>query len=1563
MSSTPHGLALADSFAFRQHVNKALEGDGAADELVGALADAWADPDALRASLVPMHAPAGGRAAGFGAEAVKDSLVRLLLHVDPLQAGVAKALLEMLPALQAELEPESAHGGMPLPKLLLSQFRWLERVVDGEALLDAVGEMLQVVDPPLKRELVAIVPDLVQDAQHKRAVEVLTEVMEEDTAFTAPVLDALGSLVLEPRALAEVCTTVTDHVPSADVADLPVVIRFLLHHMTPAKGAGGGRGRRPKKAAAADDDDDDDDDDAAGNAAGNAAAIVSALRVGLKGLVRPVAPPAAADAADAAERKRCEGETLVLDAIQSALRLRKELGPIVVGELAAVGARDAASEHVPIDWWLICALYSTALAPDRKKLVKVVKDKAATKGLAPALLRAAVVGHGAALRPHLGAQLELATALVKAPAPAARLLGRKLYCVLFGEFDEYGQRQELLSLVLTHAGSGNAAEVDEALHALVDLAADDAAALAAFSPFLTTILDYVENLTTSQARYAYDLFARIAIDATSSGSRLTDELMILIRKQLSHPNPRYKRLGVLGGCRMLSRVGARQLGGAAAAGGTAGGADSDATMRMEVEETAPFAEDDSPSSVEMAREEAPLDETRKGFADELIVLMLKHSTSADGSFACLLHELTRAVRPPAAAAAASGGLVRGELAKGVLDMVTDRITDSFSEEYLVDLDSMGLAGGDSALPVRGLTPALVIGIDDEAAENSIGVKLLPFLEAEGCVPAKFSLATLSGTFELLRVVEGAASETGSSLEAVDAVLGCPLLLFAPETVDEFDTLPADAQEAVCLGLYYAVDWLRELLNAFASQDDPHMRAKCLKRLAQLGWIEVALDRCLGAAPRFRLPGDALGAADGPKGRGRPSKQGGGGGGGPSKGAAKAVKKAAKAAAAAKSAKKQKRKGSDVDTTDDEGAATDAEADDGPPGGTAAQMAQMLGGGTSAAGGASSAAPPKKGPAPKAAAPPSTTATHHLPHLARVAAGLRPLTFDATSILAYQQISRSEINTAGETERAESLELDAPSLHYLLWQLQAKLKAALAGTDAELGALDGPALLARLSPILLALRSHIESMVEMLPLAQRYDASKDGETKIADFNGEPSERAPRYVAPSLKLMLQLLRLLVAAPRVAKDAACHGPLVELLGHFGAAGAADRAAAAASQCGSVAPPAPAPPADGNEACALAFDYFAALRPAMTTLDGAAELVALSRAIVDVQARCAGGGTGEHGRRAQLAELAASCLEMEDPSKKALKPTVVRDLFECRAAYAEAPVELMKAWADDHLPNFEEDPDGECASQPLLTKQTAPQFVRVLFALLERQGAKLAPPKLPKRAKEKGKAKEKAEPPTAAESAAALEYIASLHELVAVFAALVDFTRQHEGKATLVVSVLKHSAGFLKMINVKALPVMSAHFKEAYQECQALLKAAQPATRVLQAHCAAVKTKQVLAALAQGSKLKRELELLICNVKVMLSENGCRAGFWMGNLKHKNARGEEVASQMMVDAPGAKAKGKRKAVEPVEEEDEDEDDDEEAPADGGEEEDDDGEEDEDAYPASMLGDDDEDDEDDDDE
>ena len=76
--------------------------------------------------------------------------------------------------------------------------------------------------------MVLVLPDLVQDGQHAAAVDMLSELLRNDSQFTAPVLDSLGSLQLSPEMLKQVSEMVTDSVASANVADLPVVIRFLL---------------------------------------------------------------------------------------------------------------------------------------------------------------------------------------------------------------------------------------------------------------------------------------------------------------------------------------------------------------------------------------------------------------------------------------------------------------------------------------------------------------------------------------------------------------------------------------------------------------------------------------------------------------------------------------------------------------------------------------------------------------------------------------------------------------------------------------------------------------------------------------------------------------------------------------------------------------------------------------------------------------------------------------------------------------------------------------------------------------------------------------------------------------------------------------------------------------------------------------------------------------------------------------------------------------------------------------------------------------------------------------
>eukprot|EP00965_Chrysotila_dentata_P032057 1069144-Pleurochrysis_carterae.AAC.1 len=104
------------------------------------LSEELSEVSRLAAALQPLSSSERGSIGGLcGGPSVGDSLLRTLLHVDALQSEVGAALLQLLP----EHQHTSAAGGMPMSKAILSQFRWLERVVDGAALVGAVFEMMQ----------------------------------------------------------------------------------------------------------------------------------------------------------------------------------------------------------------------------------------------------------------------------------------------------------------------------------------------------------------------------------------------------------------------------------------------------------------------------------------------------------------------------------------------------------------------------------------------------------------------------------------------------------------------------------------------------------------------------------------------------------------------------------------------------------------------------------------------------------------------------------------------------------------------------------------------------------------------------------------------------------------------------------------------------------------------------------------------------------------------------------------------------------------------------------------------------------------------------------------------------------------------------------------------------------------------------------------------------------------------------------------------------------------------------------------------------------------------------
>ena len=214
--------------------------------------------------------------------------------------------------------------------------------------------------------------------------------------------------------------------------------------------------------------------------------------------------------------------------------------------------------HPPADIWLLA---SCASAPHNRSQVKsVFRSKASNGGFTSQLLKESLSGNGMALASLFSTSLsELADGLLRSSDSACSELGVTLYEILFEEFKEPMQRQEVVGSLVTHVASGvgvKQGEVDAALRVFSSIIdkkynkGDDrsknreengAQALRPFAPFLISLLDQVNHMTPSQLRRLFLLlFAVGAEDEERMNGMLTgrmggacDDIHIVIRKHLS----------------------------------------------------------------------------------------------------------------------------------------------------------------------------------------------------------------------------------------------------------------------------------------------------------------------------------------------------------------------------------------------------------------------------------------------------------------------------------------------------------------------------------------------------------------------------------------------------------------------------------------------------------------------------------------------------------------------------------------------------------------------------------------------------------------------------------------------------------------------------------------------------------------------------------------------------------------------------------------------------------------------------------------------------------------------
>ncbi|XP_047202452.1 Fanconi anemia group D2 protein isoform X2 [Girardinichthys multiradiatus] len=526
---TSHEIAV-DQVVFQkriqQQVQKSPRYPAILKEFITALETYIENPDRFRSCLLPCI-PQQSEGDISSVSSFQESLLRMLLGIEVLQTLIINTLLEKLPEFMLD---GTVDGGLNIPRMIINQLKWLDRVVDTKELAVKLMELVSVAPVEVQRDIITSLPEILEDSQHNDTARELNTLLQENTQLTVPILDALSSLNLSSSLLTEVREAVMATLAAVQLEDLPVVVKFILHSVS----------------------------------ASDASEVVSNLHKKLE-LEQCILPPVLQASQSSIKSKSAAGSTstatpgssqdsimLILDCIKSAVRFQKTISE---AWLKAIEAVDEVKNHKVLDLLLLFILHCTNANQSRRGAERVLKLKVRTGLIQEALLQKTFRDYSQVMRGYFPSILALAQSLLRSPDPCVVPFGGHMYRHSFTEFDSYCQ-QEVVGSLVTHVCSGVGGEVDVALELLCTLVMEKPSEMALYCVFVKGILDYMENLTPQQIRRLFHLLSRLAFGQQQQGSHIQDDMHIVIRKQLSSTVPKYKRIGIIGAVMIVGSMGA-----------------------------------------------------------------------------------------------------------------------------------------------------------------------------------------------------------------------------------------------------------------------------------------------------------------------------------------------------------------------------------------------------------------------------------------------------------------------------------------------------------------------------------------------------------------------------------------------------------------------------------------------------------------------------------------------------------------------------------------------------------------------------------------------------------------------------------------------------------------------------------------------------------------------------------------------------------------------------------------------------------------------------------------------
>ncbi|KAI9475361.1 Fanconi anemia protein FancD2 nuclease-domain-containing protein [Zychaea mexicana] len=727
------------------------------------------DVDVLRRFLLP--ATLSDHLMDNRRTSILESAIKTLLNIDIIQPTLITYLLERLPEFYDELENDNSSSCTA--RLILHQLRWSEYIVAPQALTGKLIEIIQITPTVIQHEIITSLPDIINDSEHKPIVVYLKELMHEDAELTVPILDALSNLTLHSESLEDVRDTVLDRLESAELDDLAVIIKFLLQTVKPH----------------------------------TIDLVILGIREKLdfRSLGKSTIP-------SITRKAKHSPEALILESIKLGLQFHKFVCDSWIKSIAALQTKPA---HKIIDVLVLFILYS--MTSTKKKADQIFRKKIADGLITSSLLEESIMHHGHGLASYWNTILSLSESLLRSSQQQSVLIpsSKALYISAFKSSDVY-YRQEIIGSLVTHIGSGSATEMDVALDTLLHLARTDVDNMAVYDVFIKGILDYLDNLTLPQIRTLFNIFSLLSVmpKARKEGdSGLWSEICIVIRKQLSNPREKYKKIGVIASLAAVNVLTSAKL----CASEDESGAGSSSTQR------------------EMTSDDAHRHPLIRQ-AIQMVEMALQHCHEYPVCLAMVYDELAYM-------------LEHGDMDKRMQLYIAESITGDFIEQYVADAGAVEERITRDAnrleVPVK---PQNWMNLDGQDA--AIAIDFYSFICDNDERKKKRSVLTLCALFNLLQSSEKLGNN--GSLDGIDALVGCGLVLFNHTDFDDDMVKELKTHDLwnACDIIYYAINWCRELLNVFSVVCDQSIHQKTVQRVKNVLMLESALCKFIKQASGY-----------------------------------------------------------------------------------------------------------------------------------------------------------------------------------------------------------------------------------------------------------------------------------------------------------------------------------------------------------------------------------------------------------------------------------------------------------------------------------------------------------------------------------------------------------------------------------------------------------------------------------------------------------------------------------------------------------------------------------------